>query len=134
MRHYPLSWLVFLAIVILSLMPVPETPLNDIHFIDKWTHIVMYFGQAIVIWYEYLRQHGLRFAPRPHGLQRDSVSLRNLFVLALVYPTLLGGVLEVVQEHCTHHMRSGDWIDFLADAIGALLAWLAGRLFLRSLR
>ena len=134
MKKYPLSWFIFLVIVILSLMPIPETPLSDVRFIDKWTHVVMYFGQAITIWYEYLRQHGLRFSPRPHGLRRQEVSRRTLGVIALAYPILLGGVLEVVQETCTHHMRSGDWLDFLADAVGALLAWCVGRWVVRLVK
>ena len=62
-KHYPFTWFIFAIVMILSFMPVPETPLSDVAFIDKWTHIVMYFGQAGAIWLDHLRLHGLRFRP-----------------------------------------------------------------------
>jgi VanZ family protein len=37
---------------------------------------------------------------------------------------LMGGVIEILQAYCTGGRRSGDWIDFLADAVGVLLAQL----------
>lgn len=43
-RSRPLSVLCVTVIWILSLMPIPETPLNDVRMIDKWTHLVMYGG------------------------------------------------------------------------------------------
>lgn len=130
LRHYPLTWLVFAVVIFLSFMPVPETPLSDVAFIDKWTHVLMYLGQAGIIWFEYYRNHGLRFAPKPHGLRRSELSFAKLLVYAVLFPILLGGVIEVLQENCTNHMRSGDWLDFYADAVGVLLAWLLARLFL----
>lgn len=132
LKHYPLSLLCLVTVLILSLMPVPETPLAEIRFIDKWTHIVMYLGQGGIIWLEYLRQLGLRFNPKPYGLRLDAINHRGIICQAVVFPTILGGVLEILQEYCTNHMRSGDVIDFLADAFGALLAWLIVHLFLKA--
>ena len=41
--RYPLSILCVVLIWILSLMPFfPETPFDQVEFIDKWTHLVMY--------------------------------------------------------------------------------------------
>jgi VanZ family protein len=37
-----------------------------------------------------------------------------------LYAVLLGGLMELVQAYLTT-CRSGDWIDFEADAIGAVL-------------
>ncbi len=31
----------------------------------------------------------------------------------------MGGLIEVLQATCTGGMRSGDWLDFAADAVGA---------------
>ena len=132
LRHYPLTWLVIVIILILSFMPIPETPLSDVAFIDKWTHIAMYAGLAGTIWFEHLRLHGLRFAPQPHGLRRVELHICRLFVGALLLPTLLGGVIEVLQENCTNHVRSGDWLDFAADALGALIAWTLFFLLVRK--
>ena len=57
LKKYPLSLLCILVVWVLSLMPVPETPLKEIRYIDKWTHLVMYGGTCAVIWAEYLRSH-----------------------------------------------------------------------------
>ena len=57
-RKYPLSLLCLALIALLSFTPFfPETPLDDVAFIDKWTHLVMYGGTTSVIWWEYLRTH-----------------------------------------------------------------------------
>jgi hypothetical protein len=41
-RHYPLSTTLIILIWILCLTPwIPETPLDDVSLIDKWTHLVM---------------------------------------------------------------------------------------------
>lgn len=134
-KNYPFTWFIFLCVMILSLMPVPEIPeLEGINFIDKWTHIVMYFGQAGAIWLDHLRRHGLRFDPMPHGLRVGEIHRRHFFIGAFVCPVVLGGVLEVVQEYCTGGMRSGDWVDWVADALGVLLMWGFGKAFVRGFR
>ena len=47
-RKYPLSLACILLIWILSLTPFfPETPLDNVDFIDKWTHLVMYGGTSV---------------------------------------------------------------------------------------
>ena len=58
LRFYPLTLFCIALIWFLSLffMP-PETPLNDVAFIDKWTHLVMYGGTSAVLWWEYVRHH-----------------------------------------------------------------------------
>lgn len=124
LTHYPFTWFIFTIVIILSFMPVPETPLSNVAFIDKWTHIVMYFGQAGAIWLDHLRVHGLRFSPIPHGLKSDELNWRRLRIGALYLPSILGAVIEVLQENCTNHMRSGDWIDALADVVGVVIAWV----------
>ena len=124
MKKYPLTILVHVAICILSFMPVPETPLSDVAFIDKWTHLVMYGGLTLTIWFEYLRLHGLRLGRTLHGLRYAEVNHGRLLTVALLWPVVLGGLVEVLQENCTNHVRSGDWIDWLADAAGSVIAWL----------
>ena len=134
--RYLLSLLVFVIICILSLMPVPETPLSDIRFIDKWTHIVMYLGQSLTICYEYMRQHGLRLSSRlcPHGLRTSELRSSVLWLGGFVLPTLIGILMEILQATCTGGTRSGDWVDALADAFGALLACLFVKAFVRFWR
>lgn len=56
-RKYPLSLLICVAIWILCFIDIPETPLDNVSLIDKWTHIVMYLGLCLVLWWEHLRAH-----------------------------------------------------------------------------
>ena len=115
-RKYPFSLFCILLIWVLSLTPFfPETPLDDVQFIDKWTHLVMYGGTCSVIWWEYLRSH-------------SSIDWRKVVLLAIVGMILLGGLMELLQAYCTT-TRSGEWLDFWADSIGVLLGAVIGLLF-----
>lgn len=116
-RRYPLSWLCILAIWFLSLCPgFPETPIDDVPFVDKWVHIVMYGGTWAVVWAEYIRRHR-----RPLWAK--------LALWALAYPIVMSGCLELLQEYCTGGARNGDWLDLAANATGVALAFAAGSLY-----
>jgi VanZ family protein len=107
-RRYPLSLLCIALIWFLSLMPFfPETPFDNVQFIDKWTHLVMYGGTCGVIWWEYLRHH-------------QQLNKRKLLLCPLLGMIALGGVMELLQAYCTT-TRSGEWLDFYADTVGVLL-------------
>lgn len=107
-RHYPLSLLCIALIWFLSLTPFfPETPFDNVQFIDKWTHLVMYGGTCGVIWWEYLRHH-------------QQLNKRKLLLWPLLGMIALGGVIELLQAYCTT-TRSGEWLDFYADTVGVLL-------------
>lgn len=107
-RHYPLSLLCIALIWFLSLTPFfPETPFDNVQFIDKWTHLVMYGGTCGVIWWEYLRHH-------------QQLNKRKLLLWPLLGMIALGGVMELLQAYCTT-ARSGEWLDFYADTVGVLL-------------
>jgi VanZ family protein len=100
---------------VLSLTPFfPETPLDDVQFIDKWTHLVMYGGTCSVIWFEYLRHH-------------HTIAWRKVLLLAVVGMILLGGLMELLQAYCTT-TRSGEWLDFWSDTVGVLLGNALGLL------
>lgn len=117
-RKYPLSIVCFLLIWVLSLLPFfPETPLSDVQFIDKWTHLVMYGGTCSVLWIEYLRAH-----PRP--LPKGGEATR-LFLLAWLAPILMSGLLELLQAYATT-TRSGEWLDFAANSLGVTLGAVFG--------
>ncbi len=114
-KKYPLSVLCIALILILSLTPFfPETPLDDVQFIDKWTHLAMYGGTCSVIWWEYLRAH--------HTLNRQQLLLWA--VLAMI---ALGGLMELMQAYCTT-TRSGEWLDFWADSLGVGIGTVIGLL------
>lgn len=106
-RNYPLTLFCLALVWFLSLLlVVPETPLNDVAFIDKWTHLVMYGGTCSVMWFEYLRHH-------------EELVFWKLFLYAWLGPVLMGGVIEIIQPYFE---RSGEWADFVADAVGVTLA------------
>jgi VanZ family protein len=115
-RRYPFSLICLALIWLLSLMPFfPETPLDSVAFIDKWTHLVMYGGTAGVMWIEHLRAHR-------HPMWS------HLLLYAVAGMILLGGVIELIQAYCTT-TRSGEWLDFLADSVGVLLGAAFGIAF-----
>ena len=112
-RNYPFSSLLIAAIWVLCLMPVPETPLSDVSFVDKWAHVLMYLGTCSVIWLEYWRKHH----------QADK---KKLFLLAWLAPVFMSGLIELVQAYCTGGRRNGDWLDFAANTLGVTLGAVFG--------
>lgn len=114
-KKYPVSLLLIAAIWVLCFIDVPETPLGDVSLIDKWTHVAMYGVTCGVIWLEYLLRH-------------RRISPRRLFAFAFAAPIIMGGVIELLQAYCTGGRRSGEWLDFAADAAGVILAAGAGTL------
>lgn len=122
-RRYPITFLLALAIVLLSLLPIPDVRMTvEVPLMDKWTHMVMYGVLTLVIWLEYIRAH------------RQMRGLR-LLLLAFLAPIAMGGALELMQAYLTT-CRSGEWLDFVANSIGAVVGagcgLLASRLRGRS--
>lgn len=113
---YPLSLFLTVIIWVLCFINVPETPLENITLMDKWTHIAMYLVLGIVIFWESNRKRK-RAMPPVQKMKKTKVVLWT-FVL----PALMGGLIEILQANCTGGRRSGDWLDFAADSIGAALA------------
>ena len=109
-KRYPLSILCIALVWYLSIwfMPPEELELPSINFLDKWTHFVMYGGTCSVIWLEYLRHHA-------------TIDKKKLFWWAWLAPVVMGGLIEIVQGTCTE-TRSGEFMDFIADAVGCTLA------------
>ena len=121
-RKYPFSIICILLIWILSFLPFfPETPLEDIQFIDKWTHLIMYGGTCTVIWWEYIRKHTV-------------LDKQKLFLFAWLAPIVMSGIIEILQENCTT-TRSGEWLDFISNSTGVTIAVVIGLLiyFIKSL-
>lgn len=118
-KRYPFSDVFILAIWILSLVPFfPETPLDNVRFIDKWVHFVMYGGTFTILWIEYTVKH-------------NKPDYEKLFFWAWLMPIIMSGIIELLQEYCTGGHRCGDWLDFAANATGVTIAALIGLLILR---
>lgn len=102
--RYFWTLLVATVVLVLSVIPLPEVPmLENFNLFDKWVHLLMYGGLALVGWYDAFR------AP-----------CRGWW-LGVGFPILWGGLMEVVQGTLTT-TRSGDWFDWVADAVGVLIA------------
>ena len=95
-------------------MDVPETPLDNVAFLDKWTHFAMYGTTCAVILGETLRRHGQR------------CSRAKLLVWAWLLPVLMSGLIEILQANCTGGRRSGEWLDFAANTVGATIGVAIG--------
>ena len=128
LRFYPISSFYILMIWILCFASIPHTPLDNVRLIDKWVHIAMYGGTCATLWMEYLRQHSFADSQMHIATPADKppVSLSRLLLLAWLAPVLMSGLIEILQEYCTGGRRSGDWLDFAANSIGATLGGIIG--------
>ena len=95
-----------MAIALLSLWEHPTLPPLVLRWSDKTWHTLMYVVQALAL----LLPVALEGA-KQKGLW---VRYAGAWVLTVGY----GGLMEVMQANCTR-TRTGDWIDLLADIVGA---------------
>ena len=114
-KKYPISLFLVVAIWIICLIPIPETPLDDVPMIDKWTHFVMYGSLCSVIFAEYAYRH-------------IKPNIKRLTICGVLLPIIMGGLIELAQAYCTGGNRSGDWIDWIADSIGVMIGTAIGSL------
>ncbi len=118
LTKYPFSSVIIIATWILCFMNIPESPLSNVKFIDKWTHSLMYLVIGLSISLEYLRT-------------TKHARLIFITVWGWLIPIIMGGVIEVLQTYCTGGRRSGEWLDFYADALGSTIALLIGILLVK---
>ena len=86
-RNYPLSLLFTVFIWVICLIPIPETPLDNVHLIDKWTHIALYFLLSSIIGHEFfMAQKRVGKKPLP----------RQLLLWEWLLPVVMGGLVEIV--------------------------------------
>jgi len=116
LKTYPLSLLCVAAVWYLCLFRPPRTGLDLVEGADKVVHVLMYLGTCGMMWWEYRKSHR-----RP--------DYRRALPAFLVAPVLMSGLIECLQEYATTY-RSGDWLDFAANSLGALLAALVGNTLL----
>ena len=118
MRQYFWTLLASTLVVVASVVPVPETPMGDVPLFDKWVHFVMYGGIACAAWFDSYRHDD------------DRRYTWHTFCWTVLMPVVLGGVLELVQRYLTT-TRSGEWLDFVADALGVAMAFPVGYFLIR---
>lgn len=103
-RYFPITLLVVIVVTTLCLIPIEDPPLKDVRFIDKWTHIALFGAISFCIVVETLLGGRKMVWPAP-------------FVAAFY-----GGLVELMQAYLTT-CRSGEWLDFAADSVGAFVAF-----------
>ena len=112
LRHYPFSILRILAIWYLSFFTPPHTQLEEINNFDK-------LGTCMHVWWS---QFHYRIE---HLIRHKQIKKIQLTIGGILLPILMSGIIEILQSQCTDN-RSGDWMDFIANCTGILLASLAG--------
>ena len=118
LRRYPLTLLLAIVIVLLSLLPIPDVKMPvQVPLADKWTHMVMYGVLTLAIWMDYKRSH-------------KKYNAWRLLILAFLAPIAMGGILELMQAYLTT-CRSGEWLDFVANTIGVCLGSILGILIMK---
>ena len=87
---------------------------------DKIAHFGMFFVFSAVIYHDYYRMH----QGRPN--------LYKWVLFGLVIPVIYGGLIEIAQEN--FFSRSGELLDFVADAFGSLSATVIALFYLNVKR
>jgi len=104
---------IIFTIIIMFLSFVPPAgfkklpPINILNF-DKIVHMLMYSILTAIIIYDY--KYKISNSPKR----------KTLLFIILLYTTIFGGIIELMQEKW-FYPRSAEWIDWLADIVGALL-------------
>lgn len=115
-RFYGLSSVVGMTILYLSIartLPVHDVP--SFEGMDKLVHFLMYLGFAAVIAMDHYR------------LDVPFCS-KKMFFWALLFPIAYGGLIEVLQENF-FPPRTGEWIDWISDALGVVVGYFLARFF-----
>jgi VanZ family protein len=121
-KTYFLSDMIFVAIVVLSITPIPEVkPLEEVPLMDKWVHFVMYGVFSSCLWFDYYR------------INQDKRFTLVAIILAVIFPIITGGLLELAQAYLTT-CRSGEWMDFYANSIGVGIGLIIGPTIIWTLR
>lgn len=95
-------------ILFLSGYPGSELPKIAIWQIDKFGHIIMYGTLSFLLLFPFVKQflaHNKWF---------------KISLLVILSCVLYGGLMEILQNNIFIN-RSGNWIDFMANTIGAIM-------------
>lgn len=115
LKKYLFTLLVVAAILYLSLArtSAPDD-MPQIPHADKIVHFIMYLGVMLAFYLDVYRQ------------SLSQKSFRRRLVWGLFLCVVFGGVVELLQMYCTTY-RTGDWWDWVADALGVLAGAWSGR-------
>jgi VanZ family protein len=106
-KRYGLSIVLCSVILVLCFMNTASLPNAPMTGFDKLVHLVMFLGLSGVVFFD-----------NTFYLKRKT-SYQRIVSGSFLFPTLFSGAIELMQEYFTVN-RTGDWMDFLFDAIGGL--------------
>ena len=119
LRHIPPYIPTLLVYVIICYLSLDADPFHDSKRLfvfpgsDKVVHFIMYCGLTATFCFDYYRHRVVR-------------SGSWLLPVALVVAIATGGVLELLQTHMGIG-RTGEYVDFIANSLGAVVGLVAGR-------
>ena len=111
-KSYPFSIFFVLGVAYLSLSQPSAVMIPLFRNWDKVVHFCMYGGLSGVIWIEFLVKH-----------RKKKVGIIYAILGPVLCPILIGGIMELCQQYLTSY-RSGDWMDFMANLTGVMVATL----------
>ncbi len=105
-KHWK-SICVSLLILYLCMMDTKDLPEVGVSNLDKLVHFVMSLFLSVLVYIE------------NSAVLKQKISFCFIFFGSFLFPVLYSGLIEIIQEYFSP-TRSGDWMDFLFDGIGAL--------------
>ncbi|MBL4669736.1 MAG: VanZ family protein [Flavobacteriales bacterium] len=99
-------WLV--VILILSGYPGNQLPKIAVWQFDKWVHTLMYGVLSFLVLIPYSKQFSVKGNRFKIGL------------FIILFGIFYGGFMEILQNNIFIN-RSGNWIDFIANSLGAII-------------
>jgi len=108
LKKYWLSISYIIFIFVGCFMNPGALPAPPMYNFDKIVHIILFLGLSGVLFFD------------SSGYLRCPVSNIRIFLIVFLFPIVLGGFIEIVQETLPYS-RSGDWFDFVSDVVGAFL-------------
>ncbi|MDR0506629.1 MAG: VanZ family protein [Dysgonamonadaceae bacterium] len=105
-KKYFISIFLNVAILFLCFIKTDSMPPAPVENTDKIVHFLMFMILSLTLFFDNTRYF------------RRKISHVGIVLWSLVFPALLGGLIEIMQENLTTY-RSGDLMDFLFDGIGA---------------
>lgn len=105
-KRYPLSCLMVVLTLVLSLIQTTSEPTYEQISIDKWLCMSFYFVLTSVFWVEYLKHHKMR-----------EIDYNWAWFPCIVAPLLMSACIEILQQYLISS-RQGEWMDFAFNAVG----------------
>lgn len=122
-----ISWtLVVLLLTLLPASDIPNTVFSRVPYFDKLVHMGI-FMIFVILWYGGVYRAYRHRQPENTQRQYQPLVLLARIILAAI---ALGFAIELVQKEWTTLHRDFEWMDWLADTLGAFLGGaIAGELF-----